>query len=257
MQKKQRYRLAEYSFVLFGFLFFTQAQGLELNGQLNWVSRVQLSTAVAGVVDSVLVMPGDQVKQGRLLLKLEDKKFRSQISGLKAQLKKLKVIRDEAWRELERANELYDRTLLSDHELQTAKNAFSSAEADFELASSTLAQAQIDFQYSQLKAPFDAVILSRHAETGMIVNPGLQPPVLLEIASLGSMFAEASLSPVDRQKVKIGQTADIVVNGDTYSGRVTFIGLEHEPETSTYKIQVQFETGNTLLPAGLAANIKL
>ncbi|MCW9024921.1 MAG: efflux RND transporter periplasmic adaptor subunit [Gammaproteobacteria bacterium] len=258
MQIEKITGLAKYSLFLLCTLWASAGNALELPGHLNWVNRVQLSTAVPGVVDSVLVAPGDQVKQGGVLLKLEDKTFRLQLAGLSAQVNKLKVIYDEAQRELDRANELYDRTLLSDHELQVIKNNFASAEADLDFSKSKLAQAKVDFDYSHLKAPFDAIILSRFAEKGMVVRPDLKPQPLIEVASLGRMLAEAVLNADERQQLNPGQEAQVVIDGVSYKGIVRFISLEPiDTAKASYKLQVQFDTGSKLFPAGKQVKIKL
>ncbi|WP_293672716.1 biotin/lipoyl-binding protein, partial [Thiolapillus sp.] len=83
--------------------------------------QLTLGTLVSGVVREVKVQPGQVVAQGDVLLKLDQREFRAQLNRAKALVARANSLFEEAKREEERAEELYDRTLLSDHELQKAR----------------------------------------------------------------------------------------------------------------------------------------
>ena len=88
--------------------------------QLQWVRTVSLSTPVSGVIATVSVDRGDRVSADQVLLQLEDSRQQAELAATEARLKQAENNREEAQRELERTQELYDRTLLSDHDLQVS-----------------------------------------------------------------------------------------------------------------------------------------
>lgn len=210
---------------------------------LQWVRRVELTTPVSGTITEVLVKPTDQVRKGQPLLRLDARGFQSRVEQARAALDRAKPARDEAERELERARELYDRTVLSNHELELARIAFARADAEYRAAQAGLDQAKLDLEYSAIRAPFDGIVVQRSAEAGQIVAAHLQPPVLLVLAEAGRMVVRADVNRAQLGKLTVGQTLPVTVDGKRYEGIVAGIALEPNPEAigePVYPVDVQF-----------------
>ena len=92
----------------------------EYEGMLVWAQRVELGVLVNGVVKEVPVTEGQRVKKDQLLLKLNERVFVADVNHAEADLKKAQEILIEAKRELDRVEELYNRTVSSEHELEQA-----------------------------------------------------------------------------------------------------------------------------------------
>ena len=122
----------------------TPSYAEQVEATLQWVRTVPLSTAVSGVIDTVNVRKGDRVKSGQVLLGLVAKTFQADLAAQKANLKKAENNNDEAELELERTQELYDRTLLSDHDLQLGKIQRDAAAAELQTARAKLSKAEHD-----------------------------------------------------------------------------------------------------------------
>lgn len=204
---------------------FTAYAG-EVAGTLQWVRRVELSTPVSGVVHEVKAQAGDEVKEGQVLLTLDPRGFRASVQRAEAQVTKTKAARDEAQREMERAKELYDRTLLSDHELQLAKIGFTSAQADHQSAQADLTQARLDLEYSRVSAPFNAVVLQRTAELGQTVVTHLQSVPLFTVAEVGRMLARIEVSDTELAQLHAGQEVSVHIGAASYAGKVQRLGME-------------------------------
>ncbi len=159
------------------------AAGLE--GRLQWAGRVELAVPVSGVVRRVPVQPGQTVKRGAVLLELDLRGFRAAREAARARLAGREADLAEARRERERAEELYERTVLSDHELRLARIAHTQAKAAVAEARAALTRAELELEYATLRAPFDAVVLERRAAPGQVVSAALAPPVLLVVAEAG------------------------------------------------------------------------
>ena len=105
-----------------------------LAGRLDWVAPLELSTPRSGLVREVLVASGDRVAGGAPLARLEMRDARAHLAAAQAALNATRAAMEEAARERDRTQELYDRTLLSDHDLQLAQIALIEAEADYRAA---------------------------------------------------------------------------------------------------------------------------
>lgn len=224
-------------------VFMLPAAAEDVVATLQWARRVELTTPVSGKIAEVLAQPNEHVRKNQSLLRLDARGFQAQVDQAKAGLDKAKPAREEAQRELDRAHELYDRTVLSNHELELARIAFARADAEYRSAQAALKQAQLDLEYSVIRAPFDGIVVQRNAEAGQTVVAQLQPPVLLVLAEAGRMVVRMDVSRAQLTKLSVGQTLPVTVEGKKYEGVVTGIALEPNPEAigePVYPVDVQF-----------------
>jgi RND family efflux transporter MFP subunit len=226
------------------------------DAQLQWVRTVPLTTPVSGVIAEVTAERGDRVRADQVLLRLEDSKQQAALAASEAKLKQAENNRSEAQRELERTQELYERTLLADHDLQLGKIQRDAAEAEWLSAKAALVKAQRDLYHSSVRAPFAAWVLQRSAEPGQTVVSELQATPLLVLAEAGRMLARAMVPEATLATLKLGQGVKVNVAGNTYSGKIHYLGLE--PASSggdQYPVDVIFDAGTQLLRAGQAAKV--
>jgi len=246
--------------VVFGLfaLGLPAAQAAEVEAVLQWVQRVELSTPVSGVVQSVSVQPGQSVKQGQELLALDSRVYRAKVAESAAAVERLKAEAAEAKRNLDRVQELYNRTVISTTELDQAKLRDARSRAMLAEGEARLRLDQSRLEETVLRAPFDAVVLARTAEPGQAVAAGLQPQTLLVVAKSGEMQARAKLDAGQLGKVRAGQAVTVSVAGKSYPGRVKAVGMEPvaAPGGTFYPLDVVFPVRETLR-AGMAATLRL
>jgi multidrug efflux system membrane fusion protein len=237
------------------------AGALDLDGRLAWNQRLELGTLVSGVVSEVAVSPGQVVSADTVLLKLDDRGFRAEVSRARATLARSKAQADEAVREDDRARELYDRTMLSDHERQMAEIARVEAESALAEARASLAQASLDLDLSRLRAPFAARILAVNVRPGQAVVSSLQSQPLIVLADSRVMLAVGEIGASQLKGLEVGQAAQVGLGGDWLNGRIQHIGLEPVRQAERevfYPVQVAFEVPRDgLLRAGMPAVLRL
>lgn len=232
----------------------------ELEARLQWSQRVELGTPVSGKIEQVLVDVGDHVKKGDVLLQLDRRGFRAEVQQAEAGVVQAQERRDEAKRELDRGQELFERTVISPHELQLVKIDYASSEAMLSEAKAKLQLAKLNLEYSVIQAPFQGVVIERDAEPGQTVVSRLQATPLLILANDTHMLArsQATLSAIGSHKV--GDPATVLVDGREMSGKIKRIGLEPIANASsdTYGLEVEFAVPeNVQLRSGQAATLVL
>lgn len=139
----------------------------------------ELTTAISGVVEKILVKPGEKVKQGQVLLVLDQRVLKADLEAANKAMQSSKLNLEEVRKELERTEALYERTVISDHELELAKVNFAKAEAEHATAVRQVSKAQYQFDYSQIVAPVSGKIKSIPAWENMVVNNQLKNTVLI------------------------------------------------------------------------------
>ncbi len=236
------------------------AAAAELPAHLAWVQRAELSTPVSGSVARVLVEPGQRVAKGVVLLQLDARGYQARLAEAQAALTSATRDQAEAAKELERAKELYDRTVLSNHDLEVAHIGADKAAAALEKAKARLTEAQMNLDYSAIRAPFDAWVVARQVEPGETVASQLAPRTLLVVAAAGRMQALAAVGETELRHLKVGSRATVSVAGHHYKGHVRRIGLEALPGKAgarpRFQVAVEFAVGAPLR-AGESAKVSL
>lgn len=194
------------------------AAGAELSGVLEAGAGRVLSVPVSGVVADVAVEVGDRVKQGDTLLALDPRVFRAELQRADAVLAEQDEVLAEARREWERAQELYDRTVMSERDLQLAKNAFLAAQAGHRTAQAERTRAAWELEMSRLKAPVDGRIQARHIHPGQVVITRERVQPLLELVPAGDW--RVRLVVPGSSAYTAGEAVRIRVQDHQYSGRI-------------------------------------
>lgn len=236
----------------------SRASAAELNGTLQWLHRTELGMPVSGVVAEVPARIGMAVNKGAVLVRLDDRGLRAELAKAKAERTRLEQVKAEAGRELERAQELYDRTLLSEHELELEKIASATADAQYEAAVAASIQAELALEYSAIRAPFDAVVLEVPAAVGETVVNTTEAMPLVIVAERGRMLARFHLDAASVAAFVPGKEVALRVEERSYTGKVYRQGLEPmtDSDSALYAVDVLFET-DQLLRAGQRATVAL
>lgn len=147
-----------------------------------WAADVELTTRVSGVVEEVLVKPGQRVKKGSVLLRLERTVLQARLDEAAAELLLAQAGEADAKRELERAQELFNRTVSSSSELEAATLRHARAHAARAVAEARRAIAQKNLKDAELRAPFDGEVKAVPGAPGTVVAADCQPRPLVVIA---------------------------------------------------------------------------
>lgn len=247
--------------LLLSWLLASPSMAAEFTARLDWARRVELSTPVSGVIERVPVQAGQRVAAGDVLVELDQRLFQARLRRAKAELAKAKETRDEAVRELERTRELFDRTLLSVHDLQLAQIAATAAKADYRSAEASVTEAGLKLEYSQVRAPFDAWVVKVTAQQGETVVSRLEARTLVVVAPADRMRALAWVNQAQLEHISSGDPGEVVVAEDSYRGEVVSVALEPDKgneESPLYRMDVLFELpqGKILRPQR-AATIRI
>lgn len=232
------------------------AWAAQYDAVLDWNRKAKLSTPVSGVVAKVNVQPGDRVKQDDVLLQLDNAVMKANLEKAKADVEYYQRAFKEAERELERNKELYERTVLSDHELESAHIAFNQAKAQLKSAEAYLAKSDFDLRHSEIRAPFSGIVIQRYVTEGETVVSRQEPPLLIEMADADVMIAQFQITGSQLSEFTNGKKAKVTIGTATYAGEVSAVEFEPLPKSGNkYGIKVRFNTKGKLLRAGRAAKV--
>ena len=238
-------------------------QNVTANGTISPVTMVNVGTQVSGRVKKIYADFNDQVKQGQMLLELEDDLFKAQIEQSRGNVKNF-----EASVELAKANEarmrsLFEKEYVSKQDLDQAMQALKSSEALLISAKAKLRLDQTNYGYSIIKSPVSGVVIDRVVDEGQTVAASLQTPTLFKIAQdLSKMEIDTSFAEADIAKIKVGQSVKFTVDAypnNNFVGVVKQIRLNpvNTANVVTYNIVISVENQEGLLLPGMTAYVTI
>jgi RND family efflux transporter MFP subunit len=220
------------------------ADALQVSGRLEWVQRAELRAVDNGIVEEVLVRPGQHVSAGELLLKMDQRAARAAALRAKADVAHAQVALDDAERELERTQELFDRGLIATEELKDAELGLAAATAELESTKAAQALADVLLEHTELRAPFDGIIVARNAYRGAVIYKTLQQQPLIAVAPTDQMLARALVTADVLRRYRPGQPAKVKIRDQVRTGQVYSLGVEAvriDPSGAVYELDVIFD----------------
>ncbi len=203
--------------------------GLQLSGVMKFAANTTLAAEVSAQIATIEVEDGQLVKQGELLLKLEEKKIREAAAQATANLKKNEASLAFNKSELDKNKGLYDSGSVShtiyDQKLTTYQNSVAQVDAD----KAFLERALEDLKKTQVISPVTGVLSKRYVERGDWVSEGKK---LFQISDYNRIYLEAFITDLDVGKLSMkkiragGQEAEVTLDcypRETFSGRLTYV----------------------------------
>lgn len=227
------------------------AHALEFKGRLEWVHKVDMRVTDSGVIEKVNVTTGQHVNKGELLLQMDQRKQQAELKEAKARIARAQLSTDEAERDMNRTQELFDRGLIAEEELKGSELKQAVAQSEMESAKAAEEAAQVALEHTELKAPFAGIVVSNTAWQGAVIFAGKQDQPLVSVAPDDQMLARVLVTADVLRRYPVGSSAKVLVNGDARSGKVYSQGVEAvriEPEGAIYELDIIFKrSGKELL----------
>ncbi len=251
-------------------------------GTVKARQRAHLSSEVGGRVVSVPYNKGDRVKEGDLLLQLNDD---AEVSNLEMAQRELVVSEanrkrscleaGRAKREHARFQDLFQKELVSTDELdkvhssaQTSAVACQAAFASVERARTRIKEAQAQLQKMALRAPFSGILADVKVEVGEWTTPappGVPIPAVIDLIDPTSIFISAPMDEVDSAKVHPDLVARVTLDPypqQSFMGRVVRVApyvKDIEEQNRTVEIEVELDNRDfaTTLLAGTSADVEI
>lgn len=193
---------------------------LQATGYITARRRATVSAQITGTLTEVLIEEGDRVSEGQVMARLNDSAYRAALDTAKAQaavahalVAQFQAQLAQNVRDLQRMESLYTQKVVPEQKAEQARTLVDSTRAQLvshqkqaTSADAQVTQAQVNFDYCVIRAPFTGVVTSKDAQVGEIISP----------FSAGGGFTRTGVGTiVDMDSLEI----DVDVN-EAYIGRV-------------------------------------
>ncbi len=186
--------------------------GLAISGPIKAVNSAWVKARVAGELQGLTVREGDEVKAGQLIARIEATEFQARVRQARQQAEAAKAQVAIAQRSFDNNRALVAQGFISNTALTSSSSTLAAAEATFQAAQAGADVATKSLQDTVLRAPISGTIAQRLAQSGERVAIEAR---LIEVVDLRHLELEASVSAADSLTVKIGQKAQLTLEGAT------------------------------------------
>ena len=212
-------------------------------GTCTAFETVQIQSQVSGQIVARSFQDGVDVKKGDLLFTIDPRPYQAAFDQAQGQLGQAKsqLVLDQIT--LKRQQELRARSVTSPQDLDTAQGTVNSDEAKVKSAEATVAAAQVNLDYCNIRSPIDGRAGLRNVDTGNVVTGGNNAPVLLTIQRLDPIYTDFTVAETDLPLVRPylnGPTLKVLTDtpddsGDPKTGDLYFIDNAVQPGAGTVK----------------------
>lgn len=226
-----------------------------------------ISPKISGRITQVIVDQGDEVKQGTLLVQLDDEELRQQVSiaeanvamafativRLKADKDRSTAVFEQAQRHHARVKVLVEKKTTTLEELEQSAESLAVAVSDTARAEAAIAEGQkgllaaektLEYHRARLKdtrieAPFNGMVVVRHREAGDIAVPASP---ILTVISTDVLWINAWVDETEMSRLAVGQSVRVVFRSEpdhSFSGEVIRLGRQADRETREFIVDVR------------------
>ena len=240
---------------------------LTLSGYIINRERIELSPRAMNEVKWIGVKKGDRVKQGDIVVRLDDSEQQARILEIEGQLAVAHVAVERARLNFERVKKLRLTQNETAEREDEARLAVASAEAQVRQLEGTRAMAQVWLDWTVIRSPIDGVVLEKLSHPGELVTPqtfggtGTHGPssALLSLADPNDLQVEADISEADLPKVSMNQRCRVSPEAwpeKVYTGSVVEIAPEASRQKGTLQVKVKIEKPDQFLTPELSAKVE-
>ncbi len=211
------------------------AGAVEIDGTVVGATAAVLSSRLAAPVVEVRAVPGQSVRAGTLLVRLEERESDSALESARAAVAAARSRSEISTRNRMRFERLEGRGAATAVELERARQEEASALSALALAQAAVARAETDRGQSVLVAPFDAIVVEKMVSVGDLTAPG-RP--LVRLSSAKGRRVEAAPGEEAAARLAVGDAVPVVLGDRVVEGRIVEIVGAVDPETRRRIVRV-------------------
>jgi RND family efflux transporter MFP subunit len=243
----------------------------ELSGSVRARNQVAIRPEISAAVREVLVLNGDRVVRGQVLVRLDASTEREQLRQAEAGLQVAEATAAEARARLAeieanvtRLRALAERGLVSDLDLETreaqlqaAAAQAAQAEAGVGQARANLAESRSELERTVVRAPVAGHVGRRSVEVGMVVSPG---DMLFVLGDLDDLIVEVPLTQAMLEEVAVGTPVEVEareVAGRSMRAEISRISPFLEQSSFSTVAEIDVPVSDRILRPGMFVAVRV
>ena len=246
----------------------------EFTGRFRAVERVEVRARVNGYLEEIKFTDGQMVQEGDVLFIIDQRPYVIALEQSRAELENTKTRLELSKKELQRAKDLRSTGAVSQELIDRRNQEYLSAQAAIRSAQAAVHSAELNLEFTKVKAPVSGRISENFVSVGNLVSGGLSSATLLtRIVSFDPIYLTFEVSENklisylrnDSFRGSVSATADdrytimaklLGEEGFAHKGKLDFIDNELDQSTGTLLVRAVFPNSSLLLTPGMFARAK-
>ncbi|HEX4631461.1 MAG TPA: efflux RND transporter periplasmic adaptor subunit [Chthoniobacterales bacterium] len=242
----------------------------EYVGQLDASVNATIEARVQGYLISQNYKEGQPVKKDDVLFEIDRRPFEAALAQAKAALLQAEASAKQAELNAERSKDLFQRKVASEQERDNAVQSGAAARAQAEAQKAVVEQAQLNLDYTTIKAPVDGIAGLVKVQVGDLINVGTVLTTVTKVDPIKAYFtvseqryadyAKRWADPQERaQHEKELRFELLFPDGSTYEHPGELFAIENQVDvrTGSLRIAAQFPNPGNILRPGQFARIRV
>ncbi len=227
-----------------------------VTGVLYYERISDISTEVAGLVEEVGVGQGDRVTVHAPLVRLNTEILEKEISLAKTRIEQVDLRITNTEKNFKRLENLYNRSGVSEKDFDDANYSYKDAQKEKQALLDNLAKLLIQQRRSEIKAPFDGIVLEKNVDTGSWVQQGKS---LIRLGSINDLFVRVPVAESLLQYVRTGDKIQVTLNAYNTQLEGTVMGIDPVADLKTKNVflKIKISPSSEHLAQNMSANVLL
>ena len=239
----------------------------DFSGRLTAVDHAEIRPRVSGVIEAMHFTEGAVVNKGDLLFTIDQKPYIAEVDRAQGALASAQAQAKLAHKDDVRAEGLLKEKAIAKRDYDQRRSDVTVADANVKSAQAALETAQLNLDYTQIKAPISGRVSRAEITVGNLVETGSSAPVLTTIVSSNPIYADFEIDEVTFLHY-VGATAGDVTKLPAELGLATETGTPHtghiasfdnrlNAASGTIRVRAVFDNPDGLLVPGMFARMLL
>jgi RND family efflux transporter MFP subunit len=246
----------------------------EFTGRLDPLKSVEIRARVSGYLDSIHFKDGQTVKTGDLLFVIDPRPYAAAAEKAHAELDRAKAQQNLAKQNLDRAQKLITGRTIAAEQFDEKKNEYDIAVANVAEAAAAAKSADLELEFTQIKAPIDGRVSKRYADEGNFIDGGSAQATLLTTIvpdnplyatfdideSIVLKYTRLNLSGQRKSSRTTPNPVRIALADETkftHEGAMNFVDNRLDAQTGTLRARAIINNPDGLLSPGLFVRVQL
>lgn len=253
-------------------------QYLMSTGTTEAFQTVDLRARVGGFLEQVLFKPGAEVKTGDLLFVIDRRTYQAAVDRVEAQVLSDEAAYQAAASDARIAEELATQRAGSEIDKITKIGIRDSAAAAVVASKAELANARLNLEFTEVRAPIDGRITKNFVDIGNLVGAGGEPTVLATVVSTQPIYVTIDASESDLwlvRRMRLAQSPEAepgevapgvwrevdlaTADSEEFNvhGHIDYVDPTLDPGTGTIRVRCRFENEDNQLLPGLFVRLRV
>jgi RND family efflux transporter MFP subunit len=245
----------------------------EFTGRFEATKSVEVRARVSGYLEAVNFVDGAMVKEGDVLFVIDSRHYRAVADQAMADVERAEARLDLARAQLGRAETLVDQAVLSEATYDERAQERREAEAAVEQARAALRAAELNLDFTVVRAPISGRVSDRRIDIGNLVTGDPNATLLTTIVTLDPIYFMFDMSErdflayqraVSRGDLPSTRDRDMVVEARLpdeeewpYSGRMSFVDNRIEANSGTIRARAVIPNGDLFITPGQFGRLRI